>query len=88
MSVRTGADEDHILVTLGSRSASNYSMDAMAVVSQFFCPSFLSLTSAVAWDAASKCYVAILNSKDLLVWDGEENHIEKAVKVILLLIFE
>ena len=51
---RRDQSEDQLLVTLGTRSAVKYSTESISVVAQYFCPSYLNLSTALAWNPTTK----------------------------------
>lgn len=73
-------DEDpgrRIIVTFGNRHAIRYDLEDNSVVAGYYCPTFLTLSTPVAYDSSMKSYVCGVNSgKQLIVWDGIEIKLE------------
>ena len=51
---RRDVNPDTILLTIGNRSAAKYSFESSSVVVQYFVPSYLNLTTPLAWDPITK----------------------------------
>ena len=51
---RRDKSEEQLLVTLGTRSAVKYSTESMSVAAQYFCPSYLNLSTPLAWNPTTK----------------------------------
>ena len=73
-------DEDpsrRIIVTFGNRHAIRYDLEDNSVVAGYYCPTFLTLSTPVAYDSSMKSYVCGVNSgKQLIIWDGIEIKLE------------
>lgn len=75
--VMPSKSEDHILITVGSRRAIDYKLSEKSAMTVFFAPSHISLTTPVGFNRTTQMYVCVVNKTDLLVWSGEETHLEK-----------
>ena len=79
---RDKPDEDgdpnrRIIVTFGNRHAIRYDLEDNSVVTGYYCPTFLTLSTPVAYDASIASYVCGVNSgKQLVIWDGKESKLE------------
>ena len=75
-------DEDddpnrRIIVTFGNRHAIRYDLEDNSVVAGYYCPTFLTLSTPVAFDSSINSYVCGVNSgKQLIIWDGVEIKLE------------
>lgn len=66
-----------IIVTFGSQHAIRYDLEDNSVVAGYYCPTFLRLSTPLAYDSSVPSYVCGVNDgKELLVWDGIETKLE------------
>ena len=69
-----------IIVTFGSRHAIRYDLEDNSVVAGYYCPTFLRLSTPLAYDSSLSSYVCGVNSgKELLIWDGKEIKLQNII---------
>ena len=76
-------DEDpgrRVIVTFGNRHAIRYDLEDNSVVAGYYCPTFLTLSTPLAYDSSIKSYLCGVNSgKQLIIWDGAEIKLENII---------
>ena len=77
-----GDDHPHrrIIVTFGNRHAIRYDLEDNSVVSGYYCPTFLTLSTPISYDSSISSYVCGVNAgKDLIIWDGQEIKLQNII---------
>ena len=69
-----------IIVTFGNRHAIRYDLEDNSVVSGYYCPTFLTLSTPISYDSSISSYVCGINAgKDLIIWDGQEIKLQNII---------
>jgi hypothetical protein len=76
LQVRPSKSDDQALVTLGQKRIVEYNFVDRTVVTNFFLPSHMTLSTPLAFDSLCRRYVCVVNHTLLFVFDGTENHLE------------
>ena len=76
-----GEDEHRrIIVTFGNRHAIRYDLEDNSVMAGYYCPTFMTLSTPLAYDSSLSSYVCGVNAgKDLLIWDGQEIKLQNII---------
>ena len=75
--IRPSSKPNHALITIGAKRAVEYDLEEKQIVKSFFVPSHMALSTPLCYDPLTRQMVCCLNKTSLLVWDGQENHLDK-----------
>ena len=75
--LRPAAKTTNALITIGTKRAVEYDLEEKQIVKSYFVPSHLTLSTPLSYDSLSKTMVCVVNKTSLLVWGGQENHLER-----------
>ena len=75
--IRPCANPRHALITIGAKRAVEYDLEEKHIVKSFFVPSHMTLSTPLCHDALTNQLVCCLNKTSLLIWDGQESHLDK-----------
>ena len=77
INIRPSAKANNALITIGAKRAVEYDLEEKQIVKSFFVPSHMTLSTPLCYDPLTRQMVCCLNKTWLLVWDGQENHLDK-----------
>ena len=77
IAIRPAAKTNYALISIGTKRAVEYDLDEKQIIKSYFVPSHLNLSTPLSYDNLSKSMVCVVNKTSLLVWDGQENHLER-----------
>lgn len=75
--VRPAKNSENILVTIGRKRVVEYNFDSQQIIKSYFSASHVKLSTPLVYDEASQKLVCVVNKTNLLVWDGQETHLDK-----------
>jgi len=74
--IRPAKKPDHFLVTIGHKRVVEYNIRERQVVTNYFTPSHIKLSTPMCYDKVTDRYVCVINKTSLLLWDGVETHLD------------
>ena len=79
LAVREGKGQEagKLLITLQNRKCVHFNEAEKSAETTFFGSSFLDMSVPICYDKNSDQFVTVVNKNNLLLWNGEEKHLEK-----------
>jgi len=74
--IRPAKKPDHFLVTIGHKRIVEYNIRERQVVTNYFTPSHIKLSTPMSYDKVTDKNVCVINKNSLLLWDGVETHLD------------
>jgi len=74
--IRPAKKPDHFLVTIGHKRVVEYNIRERQVVTNYFTPSHIKLSTPMVYDEITEKNVCVINKNSLLIWDGAETKLD------------